>query len=79
MPKKLTEAQTKDKWNFYIDRLLKAQYCLVLKDNGLENAQAATLRAMMAALVHGDISFEMLKPYIEEQIYITPNNKISKL
>lgn len=79
MPKKLTEAETKDKWNFYVDRLLKAQYCLVLKDNGLVNKQSATLRAMMAALVHGDISFEMLEPYIEEQTYITPNDKISKL
>ena len=33
MPKKLTEAETKDKWNFYIDKLLKAKFCKVLLDN----------------------------------------------
>ena len=77
MPKKLTEAETKDKWNFYIDRLLKAKYCKVLLDNGLSNKQSATLRALMTALVEGKIDINMLKPYIEEQTYITPNNKIS--
>ena len=64
MPKKLTEAETKDKWNFYIDRLLKAKYCKVLLDNGLNNKQSATLRALMTALVDGKIDINMLKPYI---------------
>jgi hypothetical protein len=79
MPKKLTEAQTKDKWNFYIDKLLKAKYCKVLLEHGLSNQQSATLRALMTALVDGKIDINMLKPYIEEQTYITPNNKVSKL
>ena len=79
MPKKLTPADTKDKWNFYIDRLLKAKYCLFLTEHNLVNKQSATLRALMNALVDGKISVEMLKPYIDEQTFITPNNKISKL
>lgn len=79
MPKKLTAAETKDKWNFYIDRLLKAKYCKVLMDNGLYSKQSATLRALMCALVDGKIDINMLKPYIDEQTYITPNDKVSKL
>lgn len=79
MPKKLTEAETKDKWNFYIDRLLKAKYCKVLTENNLIGKQSATLRALMSALVDGKIDINMLRPYIEEQTFITPNNKVSKL
>lgn len=79
MPKKLTEAETKDKWNFYIDKLLKAKYCKVLIENNLIGKQSATLRALMSALVDGKIDINMLRPYIEEQTFITPNNKISKL
>ena len=79
MPKKLTEAETKDKWNFYIDKLLKAKFCKVLLDNKLVNRQSATLRALMTALVEGKIDINMLKPYIEEQTYITPNSIVSKL
>lgn len=79
MPKKLTEAETKDKWNFYIDKLLKAKYCLLLTKNGLIGKQSATLRALMSALCDGLIDIEKLRPYIEEQVFITPNNKISKL
>lgn len=79
MPKKLTEAETKDKWNFYIDKLLKAKYCKVLIENNLIGKQSATLRALMSALVDGKIDINMLRPYIEEQTFITPNNKVSKL
>lgn len=79
MPKKLTEAETKDKWNFYIDKLLKAKYCKVLTENNLIGKQSATLRALMSALVDGKIDINMLRPYIEEQTFITPNNKVSKL
>ena len=79
MPKKLTEAETKDKWNFYIDKLLKAKYCKVLIENKLIGKQSATLRALMSALVDGKIDINMLRPYIEEQTFITPNNKVSKL
>ena len=79
MPKKLTEAETKDKWNFYIDKLLKAKYCKVLIENKLIGKQSATLRALMSALVDGKIDSNMLRPYIEEQTFITPNNKVSKL
>ena len=53
--------------------------CKVLLDNKLVNRQSATLRALMTALVEGKIDINMLKPYIEEQTYITPNNKVSKL
>ena len=79
MPKKLTEAETKDKWNFYIDKLLKAKYCKLLTENNLIGKQSATLRALMTALVEGKIDINMLRPYIEEQTFITPNNKVSKL
>lgn len=79
MPKKLTEAETKDKWNFYIDKLLKAKYCKVLADNNLYGKQSATLRALMTALVEGKIDINMLMPYIDAQTFITPNNKVSKL
>lgn len=79
MPKKLTEAETKDKWNFYIDKLLKARYCKVLIENNLDGKQSATLRALMSALVDGKIDINMLRPYIEQQTLITPRNKVSKL
>lgn len=79
MPKKLTEAETKDKWNFYIDKLLKAKYCKVLIENNLDDKQSATLRALMSALIDGKIDINMLRPYIEEQTFITPRNKVSKL
>lgn len=79
MPKKLTEAETKDKWNFYIDKLLKAKYCKVLIENNLDGKQSATLRALMSALIDGKIDINMLRPYIEQQTLITPRNKVSKL
>ncbi len=79
MPKKLTEAETKDKWNFYIDKLLKAKYCKVLIENNLDGKQSATLRALMSALIDGKIDINMLRPYIEQQTFITPRNKVSKL
>lgn len=79
MPKKLTEAETKDKWNFYISKILKAKYCKTLIDNNLVGKQSATLRALISAFIDGKIDMNMLKPYIEEQTLITPRGKVSKL
>lgn len=79
MPRKLTEAETKDKWNFYVDKLLKAQYIATLHNYGLVGQQSATLRALMNAFVDNKIDIDMLKPYIDKQTLLTPNNKVSKL
>lgn len=79
MPKKLTDDNIKDKWNFYVDRLLKAKFCKKLLECGLMQKQSATLRAMMVALVDDKIDINMLIPIINDQTYITPKDKLSKL
>lgn len=79
MPRKLTEAETKDKWNFYVDKLLKARYVCKIKELGLVGKQSAVLRALMDAFVDGRIDIEMLKSYIDKQTLLTPNGKTSKL
>ena len=59
MPKKLTEAETKDKWNFYISKILKAKYCKTLIDNNLVGKQSATLRALISAFIDGKIDMNI--------------------
>lgn len=79
MPRKLTEAETKDKWNFYVDKLLKAKYIYKLTELGYVGKQSATLRALMEAFSDGKIDINMLSSYIDKQTLLTPNNKVSKL
>lgn len=78
MPKQLTLAETKEKWNFYVPKLLKAEYYKACLEHEFAN-QSAVLRALMLAFCENKIDSNILKPYIDEVTYITPNNKISKL
>jgi hypothetical protein len=79
MPKKVTEANSKDKWNFYFPRLLKLEMCHKLLDMDLQNKQSALLRALVRLFVEGAIDETRLRVLIQEETYITPTNRISKL
>lgn len=79
MPKKVTEANSKDKWNFYFPRLLKLEMCHKLLDMDLQNKQSALLRALVRLFVEGAIDETRLRVLIEEETYITPTNRTSKL
>jgi len=79
MPKKLTEADTKDKWNFYFPRLLKLQMHHELLNLGLQNRQSALLRALVRMFVKGEIPYDRIKELVIEETYITATDKISTL
>lgn len=79
MPKKLTEANTKDKWNFYFPKKLKLEMHLKLLNLGLQNRQSALLRALVVMFVKNEIPEERIKALIAEETYITATDKISTL
>lgn len=79
MPKKLTEADTKDKWNFYFPKLLKLQMHHKLLDLGLQNRQSALLRALVRMFVASELSEDRVKALVIEETYITSTDKISTL
>jgi len=79
MSKKLTEAESKDKWNFYFPKLLKLKMHHKLLNLGLQNRQSALLRAMVRMFVNGELSDERIKELVEEETYITSTDKTSKL
>ena len=79
MPKKLTEANSKDKWNFYFPKLLKVQMHHKLLNLGLQNSQSALLRALVVMFVEGEIPEDRIKALIAEETYITATDKISTL
>jgi len=79
MPKKLTEADSKDKWNFYFPKLLKLQMHHKLLNLGLQNRQSALLRALVRMFVDGDIPEAKLLVLVEEETYITTTDVTSKL
>jgi len=79
MPKKLTEADSKDKWNFYFPKLLKLQMHHKLLNLGLQNRQSALLRALVRMFVDGDIPEAKLLELVKEETYITATDVISKL
>jgi hypothetical protein len=79
MPKKVTEANSKEKWNFYFPKLLKLRMHHKLLDLGLQNRQSALLRALVRMFVNGDIPEDTIKSLIEEETYITSTDKVSTL
>lgn len=79
MPKKVTEANSKDKWNFYFPKLLKLEMHRKLLGLELQGKQSALLRALVRMFVDGDIDETKLAALIHEETYITPNGKVSTL
>lgn len=79
MPKKLTEADSKDKWNFYFPRLLKLKMHHKLLSMNLQKRQSALLRALVIMFVEGELPEDRVKTLIEQETYITETNKTSSL
>ena len=82
MPKKVTAANAKEKWNFYFPTLLKAQMHLKLLEIKKNGQQSAMLRSLVRMFVEDKLSdeqLETLKTFIEEETIITETGKQSKL
>jgi len=79
MPKQVTPANVKEKWNFYFPQLLKLEMHKKLVTMNLQGQQSALLRALIRLFVDNKIDETELKKVIQEEIYITPNGKQSKL
>lgn len=79
MPRKVTEAESKDKWNFYFPKLLKLKMHHKLLDLGLQGKQSALLRGLVRMFVDGQIEEATICNLIKEETYITPAGKQSKL
>lgn len=79
MPKKLTEAETKDKWNFYFPKLTKLQMQRKLLDMGKQGKQSALLRGLVTMFINGEIPEERISELIDQETYVTTNGKISVL
>lgn len=79
MPKKITPADAKDKWNFYFPKLLKLEMHHKLLDMGLQGKQSALIRSLVRLFVEGEIDQDKLSVLIKEETYITSNGKQSKL
>lgn len=79
MPKKVSVADSKDKWNFYFPRLLKLEMHHKLLHLGLQGKQSALLRALVRMFVNGDIDNDKLVKIIEDEVYTTASGKQSIL
>ena len=79
MPRKVTAAESKDKWNFYFPLLLKLEMQKKLISMQLQGKQSALLRALVRMYVNNELPDDRVKELIEEETYITPNGKVSKL
>jgi|LGVE01.1.fsa_nt_gb hypothetical protein len=81
MPRKVTAASAKEKWNFYFPKLLKAQMHLKLLEVDKRGQQSALLRALITLFVEGKLDNQLphLKKLIDDETYITEHNKQSKL
>lgn len=79
MPRKVSKADAKDKWNFYFPNLLKLEMCYKLLDMNLQNKQSALLRALVRMFVDGVVDEKQLRTLIDEETYISPTGKQSKL
>lgn len=79
MPKKVTAANAKEKWNFYFPQLLKLEMHRKLLDLKLQGKQSALLRSLVRMFVNGDIDENKLLLIIEEETYITSTGKASVL
>lgn len=79
MPKKITEADSKDKWNFYFPKLLKLEMHKKLLEMGLQGRQSALLRTLVRMFVNDEIDITNLAKNIEEETYINSTGGNSKL
>lgn len=79
MPKKLTEAEVKEKWNFYFPKLLKLEMHKKLLDMELQGKQSALLRSLVRMFVDGDIPEDKIRLLIDEETYINVTGKSSVL
>lgn len=79
MPRIVTEALSKDKWNFYFPKLLKLEMHHKLLNMDLQGKQSALLRALIVMFVNGEIDEARVKTLIEEETYITSTGKQSSL
>ena len=79
MPKKLTEANSKDKWNFYFPKLMKAEMHLKLIKMGLSRRQSALLRALVRMFNNNELPEARIIELVQEETYITATDKISVL
>lgn len=79
MPRKVSAADAKDKWNFYFPKLLKLEMHRKLLDLGQQGKQSALLRALVRMFVEGHIDEIKLLERIDEEVYITQSGKQSIL
>lgn len=79
MPKIVTEADSKDKWNFYFPKLLKLEMHRKLLSLEAQNKQSALLRSLVRLFVNGEINEKRLLELINEESYVTPTGKYSKM
>lgn len=79
MPKKVTPADAKEKWNFYFPQLLKLEMHRKLLDMGKQGKQSALLRSLVRMFVDGDIPVDKLAKLIDEETYIKQSGEPSTL
>lgn len=79
MPRKISAADAKDKWNFYFPKLLKLEMHKKLLNLGVQGKQSALLRSLVRLFVDGELDDTKIIKLIAEETYITPNGKPSKL
>jgi len=80
MPRITHEQDKLWKWNFYFPTNMKTDLFLKLANMGLTGKQASAFFRVAAKLfVEGKLDQVITKAEIEKEIYITPNDKGSKL
>ena len=79
MPKIVSEADSKDKWNFYFPKLLKLEMHHKLLRLGLQGKQSALLRTLVRMFVNDEIDETKVLDMINEEVYITASGKQSVL
>lgn len=79
MPRKPSDLEKMDKWNFYLPELLKVEYIKALVENGHMRAQSAGLRALMELYTTDKELQEKVKPLIEKHLIYKQNGDPSLL
>ena len=79
MPRKVSTADAKDKWNFYFPKLLKLEMHRKLLNLGQQGKQSALLRTLVRMFVEGHIDETKLLEMIDEEVYTTQSGKQSIL
>lgn len=79
MPRKPSDLEQMNKWNFYLPELLKAEFIKALVSNGHIRAQSAALRALMELYSTDKEIQEKLKPLIDKHLIYKQNGDLSRL